>query len=365
MRSTTPLLGICLLLASPLVHADPAGTKATEGARQDTKASPTTSTATTVTATAATDEDTDKETEAASPFSASLAIGTSVGLGTFAPSNQRQASVGTSVTPTVNFQVSDDVRLSAAIGLSFYHLNDAGTSLPDGEILLSDLYMTVSGPIFADEDLGFSLSGAFRVYAPTSKASQFQNRLFSMRPTLSASQKAGPVTFSWTLGMAKYFNTSTSASLDCEDFVDGQCKTGRGPEVGGGFASEVQGGEVFLPSSGLSSFYVMNSLSVGWSIVDGLSLSLGATVYNIFGVRAFDDDEFASINAKPGRSQTDRLITSVSLSYQIIKQLTAGISLSTDTVRPFGAAGGDLVAFDFSRAPDNITSLGFSLTGSL
>ncbi len=106
-------------------------------------------------------------------------------------------------------------------------------------------------------------------------------------------------------------------------------------------------------------------MGLGWTITEGLNLSAGLTMYHLFGYKSFDVDEFSSQHAKAGRNQTDRLIASIDLSYQVHKNISLSLGLGTDTVRPFGADGKDLVVLDFERAPDNITSLSFGITGSL
>ena len=176
----------------------------------------------------------------------------------------------------------------------------------------------------------------------------------------------GPVTFSYSFTFGKYFNRTSVPTLNCEDFDDPtECIEGRGQNPNFGFESERRGPEVYLRGSGANSYYFSNSLDISWDIVEGLSLSLGIAISNAFGVRSFPQDDLSGLHATEGRAQRDRLSSSLSLSYQIIKQLSAAISLGTDTSQPFGAQGDDFpVIFDFTRASDNITSLSLSVTGS-
>ena len=323
------------------------------------------------------------EEAAPSPISVALSVSTSVGIGSFVSDLQQQVGVATSFSPTISYALDGGVRLKTGIGGTWYQINDYNTSFENHRFLFSDLYLDASqGSVFSDEDLGLNIGAAFRLYVPTSLSSQLQNRVLSIRPSLNMSWSFGPVTLSGVLMFLKSFNTNADRSINCETYTDPtQCIEGReadpnasalslgnpdgGPGVGGGFESEVQGGEVFLPSAGLTSFYVAYSLSLGWSIIEGLNLSLGASLYHSFGYKALPKDEFSSDYAQGGRSQTDRLITSLSLSYQVHKNIGLSLGLATDTVRPFGADGKDLVIFDFTRAPDNITSLSFGINGSL
>ena len=328
-------------------------------------------------------ESTEEEASTPSPISVAMSIGTSVGIGSFVGGEQQQVGVATSFSPTISYKLDGGVRLKTGIGATWYQINDYNTAFENHRFLFSDVYLDAShGAVFSDEELGLTIGAAFRVNLPTSLSSQLQNRILSIRPSVNMRWAFGPVSLSASLMFLKSFNTSADVSINCETYTDPElCREGRdadptaaanqlgnqdgGPGVGGGFESEVRGGEVFIPSSGLTSFYVGYSLSLGWAIIEGLNLSLGAALYHSFGYKALPKDEFSSDYAQGGRSQTDRLATTLSLSYQVHKNIGLSLGLGTDTVRPFGADGKDLVIFDFSRAPDNITSLSFGINGSL
>ncbi len=309
-----------------------------------------------------------EEEEESLPLTLSLGVDVGVGLGSFVQHElQQQTQVVTVFVPTASYKLTDEIALTGSVALYWYQIMDFGTPYENDKLLWTDAYLNVGhSSIWADEDLGLTLSGAFRVYAPTSKASQFQSRYLTVRPGLTMGWKAGDFTLSAIALFAKYLFSSSNPQLDCEGFEDStQCREGRGPDVAGGFTSEKKGGEVFLPSYGVNSFYATWGLSAGYEIVEGLSASASATVYNIFGVSKVDVDELSSPNARVGRHQLDRFITSIALSYTVNANLTVGTDLTTDTFRPFGSAGDDLVVLDFERAPDNITSLTFSLKGTL
>lgn len=309
-----------------------------------------------------------KPLEGSALFGASLSVETSIGLGTFVADPQNASLVVTSFSPSAFYRLSDEVRLTAGFALTWYQILDVNTSLPENELLLSDISLGIShSRIFNDPDSKFNLSGGLRVGLPTSLASQFQNRLFSLSTSLTASIPAGPVSFSYTLGFGKYFNLTATPTLNCDDFSNREeCIKGRDDNPSFGFESERRGPEVYLRGSGVNSFFVSNSLSISWSIIDELSLSLGLSMSSAFGVRSFPKDELSSENATSGRAQRDRLTSSLSLGYTVNKHLSFGASLVTDTSQPFGATGDDFpVVFDFTRASDNITSINLSVTGSL
>jgi hypothetical protein len=281
--------------------------------------------------------------------------------------DQSNAAVSTSLSGSAFYTLADNLKLTASFSLTWYQVLDIDTTLGDNDVLLSDIMIGVShGRIYHHDDSGFNLGGSIRVGLPTSLASQFQNRLFSLSTGLTASIPVGPVSFTYGFTFGKYFNLTAVPTLDCEDFDDPtECIEGRDNNPNFGFESERRGPEVYLRGSGASSYYFRNALTINWTIVEGLDLALDFSISNSFGVRSFTRDEFSNEHAVEGRAQSDRLLSGLSLSYQFIKQLSASISLVTDTSQPFGAQGDDFpVVFDFTRAPDNITSLNVSVTGS-
>ena len=371
-----PLLALAILLLSapaalagdgdpvaPAVPAAatpaPAGPAAEQTAKADTPGELGTSRVANI-ADDSKDEDTKK-------WSASFGVETSVGFGTFVSGSQNQSAVSTSFSPSFSYEVADKLSLSAAFSLSWYQVLDFATPLEEHAVLMSDIIIGLAhGSIYKHEDSGFNLSGGLALGLPTSLASQFQNRLFSLKPSLTVSIPVGPVKFSYTFGFGKYFNTTATSTVNCDNFDHpDECRQGRKDNPDFGFESERRGPEVYLPGSGSSSFYFQNSLNIRWAIIEGLNLALGVGIYNNFGTRSLPADEFTGEGATAGRAQSDRLVSSLSLSYQVIKQLEVGASLVTATTHPFGDQGNSFVFFDFSRAPDNITSLNFSVTGSL
>lgn len=306
--------------------------------------------------------------DSTSDFGGSLTLETSVGLGTFVSDPQNASLVVTSLSPSGYYRITPQLRLTAGFSLTWYQILDVNTSLPENQILMSDVSLGLShSRIFNDPDSKFNLAGSIRVSLPTSLASQFQNRLFSLSTSLTASIPVGPVSFSYTLGFAKYFNLTATPTLDCDDFENSdECIEGRGANPNFGYESERRGPEVYLRGAGANSFAISNSLNISWAIIDELSLSLGFSISSAFGVRSFPRDDVSSDNAVAGRSQRDRLMSSLSLGYTVNKHLSLGLSLVTDTSQPFGASGDDFpVVFDFTRASDNITSINLSVTGSL
>lgn len=301
-------------------------------------------------------------------FGASLTLDTSVGIGTFVSDPQTNPLVVTSISPSGFYRITPELRATLGLSLTWYQVLGFDTSLPENEFLLSDISIGLAhSRIFNDPDSGFNLSGSLRVGLPTSLASQFQNRLFSLSAGFGAAIPIGPVVISYSLGFSKFFNLTATPTLDCEDFSsEEECIEGRDDNPNFGFESERRGPEVYLRGQGATSFSVTNGIDISWAIIDELALSVDFSISNAFGVRAFPRDDLSSENATAGRSQRDRLMSSIGLTYIASRHLKIGASLMTDTSQPFGASGDDFpVIFDFTRASDNITSINLSVTGSL
>ena len=318
--------------------------------------------------TASTSAEGAEEEEDLLPVKLGLAITESIGVGTFVSGDQRQALAVMVIDPTVTYPITDDGLSVQAWGrFLWYQTTDYETTYKNDKFIWADPYLRLShSKIFHDDDLGLSIGAMLTIYGGASLASQMETRRFTLRPGVTLNWDLAPVTISYGLHFAKYFNESTRANLDCSDFEDGKCPEGRGSGPGpyGSFDSEGGGGAFTLPGRGVTSFYVLNTFKLSVEIVEGLTAALDVIVYNFFGYSNYDLDDRSSPNARAGRNQTDRLITGLSLDYQVVKQLSIGLGVTTDTVRPLGDDGKDLVLFGFSRAPTNLTTLDINLVFS-
>ena len=354
-RDILGVFGIIAMVICPVSAASAQETETPSGTSPAAN-TPTTAPAATTTTTVSSAEATGEEEpeEESFPLSAKLSIALSVGANTFMPGERNQPSVSTSFTPSLRYKLTDAISLSAGWGLSWYQVLDYGTSYATNTVLWSDPYLSVGySGIWSDEDLGLRLSGGLRVYGGASLGSQIQTRRITLRPSLNFSWTLEPVSISYTLSVAKHFNESTRANLDCTAYSDPElCAEGRGSGPGpmGSFESERRGGAFTIPGAGVTSFYVSNSIILAVDPMEGLSLSLGVSIYNYFGYSSLSaDDEYASDNAKAGRNQTDRMIWSLGVSYQAMKYLSVYASMDSDTTRPFGDEGDSFVVFDFER----------------
>lgn len=310
---------------------------------------------------------TDEEDQNRSNFAGSVTVQTDVGIGTFAPEPHSQSLVSTTFLASGSYRLTPELHLSAVGSLTWFNVNDFYTPLPDNEALLSDISFGIShSRLYHHVDSGFNLSASFRVLLPTSLASQFQNRLITLLPGVAASIPFGDFRLNYGFSFGKFFASSSVPTVDCSDFPNPEdCVQGRNQNSALGFETERRGGEVWLPGSGMNSFFVANNLSLSWSPTDRLSFGLSFGIFTYFGLRSLPVDEFSTKYAKAGRQQRDRLISSVSVSYQLFDSLSISSNLVTDASQPFGARGDSFpVIFDFSRAATNNTSISLALTGT-
>ncbi len=300
-----------------------------------------------------------------SKLSASVTAATTIGIGSFVEGPQKRELIVGSLSPRLSYKLADTVSVSGGIGVTWYALESASVGYEPNRVLLGSASISLSdGSIWSDKEAGLNLSGSFTVGAPTSLSDQLTNKLFTMTPAASLSWKLGDFSLTGSTSFSKIFNRTNQATLDCSGFDDpSQCRQGR--LLSDSLTAESVGGEVVLTGTGLTSFAVGYGLSAGYAPMDGLSIGLGLSMSHAWGVMSLPEDEQASVNAKTGRSQSDSLTSSLSVSYRALKQLSVGLSLATSTSRPLGAQGDDLVIFDFTRASDNITSIGLSVTGSM
>lgn len=290
----------------------------------------------------------------------SLIASSTVGLGAFVSGPQNNPYVDTTLVPMVFYSLADHLSIGAMTSLTWYHEPGYNTPLKKGQFLLSDTNITLThARVYHHDDSGFNLAASLRVGLPTSLASQFQNRLFTLRPGIMASIPVGPVSFSYGFFFGKFFSTTSTSTIDCGDYANpDECLEGRKGNASLGYESERNGPEVVTAGTGVNSFYFQNNFTINWTIIPNLNLTGMVMIFNTFGVVSRPKDELSSHYAKAGRSQTDRLVTSLNLDYAFLNYFSVGANLQTSTVRPFGADGSSFVVFDTKRASDNITSLG-------
>ncbi|MEC9072115.1 MAG: hypothetical protein VX938_07040, partial [Myxococcota bacterium] len=324
LRITIALLaGVCLaLFGSPAFAEEPTPTtdetpEATTPVADEAPASSDAGAISTTSAVASDAKDEPAEEEAPDLISGSVTLSTGVGLGTLVhlhpdeniSSQGGRELVTTGLSGSVRYKLGDTLSLSSGMALAWYPIINYAVGYENGRALLGDLAFTLNqSQIVKDEDRNLSVSGSLTVGLPTSLGSQIQNRLFSLTPKLNLSWSLGDLSVNYSASFAKYFMTSTTPSIDCENFSDpNTCPAGRGTGPAGAFQTEKAGGELFLPSTGINSFTIAHGGSVSYQVIEGLRLSAALGFSHSFSVVDTPIDEFSSVNANEGRSHVDGL----------------------------------------------------------
>lgn len=169
-----------------------------------------------------------------------------------------------------------------------------------------------------------SMSASLGAQLPASKASRSAGVLFAVSPGLSLAWSLAD--FSATLGAdyTHYVNDEATQQIDCES----------APHV-----CQVAGRDLGVP---LGLHEVQTSLTLGYKILDPLSVSATYLLGNTWGAVEFPEDEFTAPQAQTGiQTGTGYHLTQFGVSYKVLAKTK--VSLSMTTVRTFYTADGKSV----------------------
>lgn len=257
-----------------------------------------------------------------------MILSNSVGRGSFL-GNEFNArpywNMAISLSP--KYTISKEHKLSTMLNIAFNtNLVDNAdtTTVTPQETNLSDLSLTLSWGSFVDIKKGlFKLSTYARVYFPTSKVSQFSNRILSTRVSLSASSKP----LSWlSVGYqfypTKYFSKYTNKVLDLSEFDFPV------PSRSGG--SEDLGSDQIALGSQVSNFSLGHHAWTEFSFLKDFSAGVHFYYTQVFGYDNFEIDELSSKNAVAGRSYADVMVGTIELGYEINKHLSVALGTTVE-----------------------------------
>ncbi|HIA00629.1 MAG TPA: hypothetical protein EYN66_01730 [Myxococcales bacterium] len=157
-------------------------------------------------------------------FGGSVTLSNSVGRGSFL-GNEFNArpywNMAISLSPKYTISKEHKLTTSLNIGFNTNLVDNADTStMTPQETNLSDISMSLSWGSFVDIKKGlFKLSTYARVYFPTSKVSQFSNRILATRVSLSATSKPlSWLSVGYQFSPTKFFSKYTNKVLDLSEF---------------------------------------------------------------------------------------------------------------------------------------------------
>jgi len=276
------------------------------------------------------------------------------------------------LVPSYRFEAFGKNLSASAILAMDYELTTPNSN-PARRFNPADVQLKLSdGSLYKDEWSGVNVSASLRAYLPTSYGawSIFQ-RYLALRGGLGLSKSVGDLSLSYGFSYRKNFNTSETRKkvTDVARINDP------------GFAVR-NGNDPFLIDSGYSntSFTFYNSLGLGYSLAETLSLSYSLSFINSFKYHLVDVvDEYTSENADAGRGRSDLLSYSLGLSYALssglkdVIELPFSLSLAAGVAATHGAQTPDnksfiwptfYHAFGENRAANNYGSFYLEVSGS-
>ncbi|MCO4759884.1 MAG: hypothetical protein KC502_00110 [Myxococcales bacterium] len=200
---------------------------------------------------------------------------------------------------------------------------------------------------------GIRLSFLSVLSLPTSRIAQYQGRMAVLAGAANFSRRVGPVNLTYQARFTKNFHRYSNAVVPAGDNSE---------LARAGGAEAVSDSQVATAFNNIS-FNVRNMLIA--SIPGPGKLSFQAVWLIINNFRYYDApvDEFTSANAKGGRGRLDLSWASLSANYVFKGGYIASLSLATfQTPKTADNSMFRFPFFDFRSTPDNLTSLGLSVT---
>jgi LysM repeat protein len=320
----------------------------------------------------------------AKPYSIAVSLSHAVASGTFIDTSSyttldeeftsQYDYIGQSyaLVPSYRFEAFGRKLSASAILAMDYELTTPNSN-PARRFNPADVQLKLSdGSLYKDEWSGVNVSASLRAYLPTSYGawSIFQ-RYMALRGGLGLSKSVGDLSLSYGFSYRKNFNASETRKKVTE--------VSRVNDPG--FALR-NGNDPFLIDSGYSntSFTLYNSFSLGYSVLETLSLSYAFSFINSFKYHLVDVvDEYTSPYADAGRGRSDLLSYSLGVSYALssglkdVIELPFSLSLAAGVAATHGAQTADnqsfiwptfYHAFGENRAANNYGSFYLEVSGS-
>ncbi len=348
----------------------------------------------------ATADDADKAAAAATatkpsadfPLGGMVALGSTVGLGTFVPGPQNRGSVSSSLTLMPRLRIANGLNISLRQDVSktlVDNADDPWAPRPRNTALSDTLIMVSYAPRIASEEGdtsgkaaaaataatnptmggggtgkpltlpgGIAVSTVGMIGLPTSKISQFRTRILSLHGAVNFSRGFldSKLSVIWQARVDKFFHRYSNWVVDYEGLADQPiARTG---------GVESLGDNLVATRSQNTSFGFRNTLMGNYNINDAWSMSMSYTLFNSYTHTSSPIDEFSSAYATEGRGRTDLQLGSISASWAI-----AGWVVSADTTTYSALFSSDnqtflFPFFDFRTAAANITTFSLSVSRS-
>lgn len=296
-------------------------------------------------------------------FGGELVLSNALGRGSFL-GNEFNArpywNMSLSLSPSYTISKEHKVKASFNIGINKNLVDNADTLTATAkETNLTDISLTVSWGSFVNlKDGLFKLSAYARAYFPTSKISQFMNRMLATRLSLAASSKpVSWMSFGYQFYPTKYFNKYTNQVVDLSDFdLPLPVREGGAEDLGSELLAT--GGQVY-------EFALGHHAWTTFSFLSDFNLDIHFYYTQLFGYDDFELDEFSSSNAIAGRSYVDIMTGIIELGYKISDNLS--VALGTTVEQTPKTSDNQDIRFPFwdtTNGASNRQTFYFDLAGS-
>jgi hypothetical protein len=253
-----------------------------------------------------------------------------MGSGTFVINeSSRNEYIAWNLGLVPGYQFADRTRIQLSFGVSQELTQNDGDSVPH-QLLLSDLRLSLSRPLYRWDSTKTQISGDIGVVAPTSLRSRFEGLYTAALASLSLQQPVGDFFFSFRTAFRKNFHRYTTPILSEEDIQTDQANGLKTELARQGGSERVQAGIAVGMQNNVSHTW-SNQLLAAYSFSDEVTLSVMYALAHGWGYESYANDELTAAGAQSGSRRGDASTGDISLSYQAKDNLELATGVRTLT----------------------------------
>ena len=326
------------------------------------------------------------------PIGGMVTVGSTVGAGTFVPGESHRPTVSTRVSMLARYSPAPGLTLMASQGISKSLVDNSddpfaprarNTAIGDTILIISWTPLlkdnkpkkklsakekaalaaaAAVNPTLVSSSSGkpLTLPGGIKlsflsvISLPTSKIAQYQTRLGIVALAANFRRALGPITLTYQLRFTKNFHRYSNAVVDNS--------LGLAEMARGGGVEQVSDSQVATSFNNFS-FNIRNAIIANIPGPGKLSFQALWILINNFRYYDAPQDEFTSVNAQGGRGRLDLSFAQVQANYVFGGGYIGSFNISTfSTPKTSNNKYFRFPFFDFRSTPDNLTTVGLSLT---
>lgn len=217
------------------------------------------------------------------------------------------------------YRFADRTRIAASIGIAQELTQNDADSKPH-QLLLSDIRLSVSRPIYTWESSKTQLVGEIGAVAPTSLRSQFEGLYTGVDARLQIRQPVGDFFFAFRTAFRKNFHHYTTPILSEDDLAADQ-ENGLRTELAREGGNERVSAGIAVGLQNNVSHTWSNQLLAAYSFSEQLSLSLMYQLAHGWTYESYPNDELTAAGAQAGSRRGDASAADISLAYEALDNL--------------------------------------------